>query len=38
VTAGRVAFVLARGIGKAFISADVDLGDVKDLIDQTAAA
>jgi 3-dehydroquinate synthase len=38
VTAGRVAFVLARGIGKAFISVDVDLGDVKDLIDQTAAA
>ena len=38
VTAGRVAFVLARGIGDAFISGDVDLGDVKDLLDQAAAA
>ncbi|MBI3708191.1 MAG: 3-dehydroquinate synthase [Proteobacteria bacterium] len=38
VSAGRVTFVLARGIGRAFVARDVDLAAVRALLDQTAAA
>ena len=38
VTGGHVAFVLARGIGQAFVNADVGLGEVEDLLTRAAAA
>ncbi len=38
VTDGKVAFVLVRGIGKAFISDEVDLAEVEDLLTHAAAA
>lgn len=35
---GKVTFILARGIGKAFVARDVDLGDVERLLDDAVAA
>ena len=35
---GRITFVLARGIGRAFLSRDVDLDDVATLLNQAIAA
>jgi 3-dehydroquinate synthase len=35
---GRVTFILARGIGKAFVARDVDLGDVERLLDDAVGA
>jgi 3-dehydroquinate synthase len=35
---GRVTFILSRGIGDAFVSRDVDLGDVERLLHNTIAA
>ena len=35
---GRIRFVLARGIGQAFIADDVALDAVRDLLDRAAAA
>ncbi|HUT47972.1 MAG TPA: 3-dehydroquinate synthase [Alphaproteobacteria bacterium] len=35
---GRIRFVLARGIGKAFVAEDVALGAVRELLDRAAAA
>ncbi|MPY72301.1 MAG: 3-dehydroquinate synthase [Alphaproteobacteria bacterium] len=35
---GRVTFILARGIGKAFIAENIDLGDVEALLQDAAAA
>lgn len=34
--AGRLPFILARGIGKAFIQRDIDLGDVEAFLDRQA--
>lgn len=38
VVDGRVTFILSRGIGDAFVSRDVDLGDVERLLENTIAA
>lgn len=35
---GKVTFILARGIGKAFVARDVDLGDVERLLDDAVGA
>ncbi|HEX7007991.1 MAG TPA: 3-dehydroquinate synthase [Alphaproteobacteria bacterium] len=35
---GRITFVLARGIGRAFLARDVELGDVRRLLQATIAA
>jgi 3-dehydroquinate synthase len=35
---GRLNFILARGIGRAYIAKDVDIADVKALLIETAAA
>ena len=35
---GRITFVLARGIGRAFMARDVDTGVVRDLLDHALAA
>ena len=35
---GKVGFVLARGIGRAFVARDVDLADVRGLLEGAAAA
>lgn len=37
VRAGRVAFVLARGIGEAFVARDVDLAPVRALLAEAMA-
>ena len=38
VAAGRITFVLARGIGRAFLTQDVDLSEVEALLSSAAAA
>jgi 3-dehydroquinate synthase len=38
VQGGRIAFVLARGIGQAFVAGDVDLGEVAGLLEEALAA
>jgi 3-dehydroquinate synthase len=38
VQGGRIAFVLARGIGQAFLARDVDLSEVSGLLEQALAA
>jgi len=38
VQGGRITFVLARGIGQAFVARDVDLKDVSGLLEQALAA
>ena len=38
VAAGRIAFVLVRGIGEAFVANDVALDDVRRLLGAAAAA
>ena len=38
VVDGRVTFILARAIGDAFVSRDVDMGDVERLLENTIAA
>ena len=38
VQGGRIVFILARDIGEAFVARDVDLGVVRDLLDDAAAA
>jgi len=38
VQAGRITFVLTRGIGRAFIARDVDTGVVRDVLDRALAA
>jgi 3-dehydroquinate synthase len=38
VHSGRITFVLARGIGQAFLARDVDLGEVSGLLEQALAA
>jgi 3-dehydroquinate synthase len=35
---GRIAFILARDIGDSFVARDVDLGAVRDLLADAAAA
>lgn len=37
VAGGRITFILARGIGQAFVARDVDLGDVRALLEQSVA-
>ncbi len=38
VVAGRIAFVLARGIGQAFLAAEVDVAEVESLLTEAIAA
>jgi 3-dehydroquinate synthetase len=38
VSEGRIAFVLTRGIGKAFIARDVALDQVRDMLAEAIAA
>jgi 3-dehydroquinate synthase len=38
VTGGRIAFVLARGIGRAFLAKEVDLAEVEGLLTESLAA
>jgi 3-dehydroquinate synthetase len=38
VRAGRMTFILARGIGEAFITRDVDIVDLKDFLSAETAA
>ncbi len=38
VSGGRITFILARGIGQAFVARDVDTGDVRVLLEQSVAA
>jgi 3-dehydroquinate synthase len=37
VADGRITFILARGIGQAFVARDVDIGDVRALLEQSVA-
>ena len=36
--AGKLTFVLARGIGRAFVSRDIDEAQLRDLLDRAIAA
>ena len=38
VSAGRITFILAKGLGNAFIARDVDVAEVAGLLDQSLAA
>jgi 3-dehydroquinate synthase len=38
LSGGRLNFILARGIGRAFIAKDVNIADVKALLIEAAAA
>jgi 3-dehydroquinate synthetase len=38
VQGGRITFVLARGIGQAFVARDVDLKEVSGLLEEALAA
>jgi 3-dehydroquinate synthase len=38
VSGGRVTFILARGIGRAFVARDVDISDVRAVLEQAVAA
>jgi 3-dehydroquinate synthetase len=38
VQGGRITFVLARGVGQAFLARDVDLSEVSGLLEQALAA
>jgi 3-dehydroquinate synthetase len=37
VAAGRITFILARGIGQAFVARDVELAEVRALLEQSVA-
>ena len=38
VRQGKLTFIMARGIGKAFVTSDVDLGTVRAVLDEGLSA